>query len=136
MPLRTKRQFAIVSTTKKKVLRRYTDLPALIYLLRTRSITLLDPKTWDDGNDAYYLRLYGQKKKLKSILAICFTQAAERYHHWRVFAGGAGGVYIRVKRPQLLEVIKGKMHVRAKSVRYLTLNRIRKIRLTTKELPF
>jgi hypothetical protein len=39
-------------------LRRYTDLTALIYLLRKRKLTLLDPSSWDDSNDSYYLTLY------------------------------------------------------------------------------
>src|SRR6266849_2421317 len=37
-------------------IRRYTDLTALIYLLRRRNLTLLDPSSWDDSNDSYYSR--------------------------------------------------------------------------------
>ncbi len=50
-----------------KYLRRYTDIPALIYLLSERKITLLDPQSWDDSNDSYYLSLYREKKNLKSV---------------------------------------------------------------------
>jgi hypothetical protein len=89
----------------KKYLRRYVDLPALIYLLSERKITLLDPKSWDDGNDSYYLALYREKRNLKSLLAVCFTQTTETYHHWRVFAGGSSGVCIRFKRTKLLKAI-------------------------------
>jgi hypothetical protein len=39
-------------------LRRYTDLTALIYLLHKRKITLLDPASWDDKNDSFYLSKY------------------------------------------------------------------------------
>ena len=60
-----------------KFLRRYTNLPALLYLLRERKITLLDPASWDDKNDSYFLSLYHQKKQLKSVLALCFTPAFE-----------------------------------------------------------
>ncbi|HNC85208.1 MAG TPA: hypothetical protein PK999_19310, partial [Nitrospira sp.] len=63
-------------------LRRYTDIPALTYLLTKQKITLLDPKSWDDSNDSHYLSLYKQRNKLKSLLALCFTQADETYHHW------------------------------------------------------
>ena len=66
------------------VLRRYTDLPALLYLLRTRSITLLDPSSWDDKNDSYYLEKYKEKKSLQTVLALCLSTAEETYHHWRV----------------------------------------------------
>lgn len=65
-------------------LRRYTDLTALIYLLRKRKLTLLDPGSWDDSNDSHYLTLYKEKRKLKSVLALCFMQTDERYHHWSV----------------------------------------------------
>jgi hypothetical protein len=35
----------------------HTDIPALIHLLTEKQITLLDPDTWDDKNDSYFLRL-------------------------------------------------------------------------------
>ena len=72
----------------KKFLRRYTDLPAIAYSLKARCITLLDPQSWDDRNDSYFLRRYKDERKLSSVLALCFTQSSEKYHHWRVFAGG------------------------------------------------
>jgi len=81
-------------------LRRYTNIPALIYLLRKRSITLLDPRSWTDSNDSYYLTLYRDKKSLKSVLALCFTEVNETYHHWSVFAAGSSGICIRFKRSQ------------------------------------
>jgi hypothetical protein len=43
--------------TIEKFVRRYTDIPALIHLLTEKQITLLDPDTWDDKNDSYFLRL-------------------------------------------------------------------------------
>jgi len=87
-------------------LRRYTDIPALVYLLTERKITLVDPQSWDDANDSYYLSLYREKKKLGSVLALCFTQTSERYHHWRVFAHGSGGVCVSFKRPELVKAVK------------------------------
>lgn len=117
-------------------LRRYTNLPALIYLLSERKITLLDPQTWDDRNDAHYLALYQEKKHLNSVLALCFAQAAETYHHWRVFAGGSSGICIRFKRPDLLEAIRSQAEVQARTVRYLTLRQIRSKRPKVSELPF
>ena len=117
-------------------LRRYTDIPALIYLLTEQKITLLDPESWDDSNDSHYLALYRDKKKLKSVLALCFTQANETYHHWRVFAGGASGVCIRFKRSELLSATKKRAGLRTGSVTYLTLGKIRHKRLATQRLPF
>jgi hypothetical protein len=121
---------------KKKYLRRYTNLPALIYLLKERKITLLDPKSWDDSNDFHYLDLYRGKKKLKSVLALCFTQTDERYHHWRVFAGGSGGVCIRFRREELVKAVTQQSGLRTGPVKYLKLDEIRNLQLAIEDLPF
>lgn len=117
-------------------LRRYTDLAAVIYLLTRRKITLLDPRSWDDSNDSHYLKTYQESKGIKSVLALCFTQASERYHHWRVFTNGSSGVRIRFKRAQLLRAIQRTHHVRAEKVEYLTLRQIQHRTPRTEELPF
>jgi len=36
-------------------------------MLLNESITLLNPRTWDDRNDSYFLALYKKKKKLASV---------------------------------------------------------------------
>jgi hypothetical protein len=120
----------------KQPLRRYTNIPALIYLLRERKITLLDPASWDDKNDSYFLSLYRQKKDLKSVLALCFTPAFETYHHWRVFADGSSGACISFDQAKLLKAVKKQLGVTARSVRYLTLPDIRGTKVKTRELPF
>jgi hypothetical protein len=118
-------------------LRRYTELPSLIYMLTHRKITLLDPSSWDDKNDSYFLSLYRDKRKLKSVLALCFTQAGETYHHWRVFAPGSAGVCVQFDTTKLLSFcITKSTGVRAQSVEYLTLPKIREKRLTIRRLPF
>ena len=120
----------------REVLRRYTDLPGVIYLLTERTLTLLDPQTWDDSNDSRYLALYREKKDLQTVLAVCFTQSDETYHHWRVFAPGASGACVRFKRARLLNALKGTQGLRTGPVRYLKLPEIRKARLRTQQLPF
>jgi hypothetical protein len=120
----------------EKYLRRYTNIPALIYLLRERKITLLDPASWDDKNDSYFLSLYREKKDLKSVLALCFTPAFETYHHWRVFAGGSSGACISFDQAKILKAVKKQVGVRAKAVQYLTLADIRDIEVKTAALPF
>lgn len=119
-----------------KYLRRYTDLPALIYLLNERKLTLLDPQSWDDSNDSHYLGLYREKRNLKSLLAVCFTQVDETYHHWRVFAPGPGGVCIRFIREKLLKAVKPRSDLRTRRVKYLKLAELRAEILKVRDLPF
>src|ERR1700745_856554 len=106
MKKRQKKKLKFAARTKPQVLGRYTDLPALIHLLRRKCITFLDPATWDDKNDSYYMELYKENKGLKTGLALCFSMTSETYHHWRVFAGGASGICIRFKRDELLSCIR------------------------------
>ena len=117
-------------------LRRFTDIPALISLLTNRMITLLDPESWDDSNDSHYLARYREKEKFQSVLALCFTQAEEKYHHWRVFANGSAGVCIRFDRPQLLKAVRKQPGIRMRTVEYHTLAEIENRRPKTPDLPF
>jgi hypothetical protein len=117
-------------------LRRYTNIPALIHLLAAQKITLLDPVSWDDKNDSHFLSLYREKKSLTSVLALCFTQTTETYHHWRVFADGSSGVCITFDKAELLAAMKKHPGVTARAVRYLKLPDIRRRRLKVGELPF
>ena len=125
-----------MTTNKKDIyLRRYTDLPTLLYLLSQRQITLLDPKSWDDGNDSHYIAEYKEKKRLISVLALCFSKAPETYHHWKVFSGSTAGVCIRFKRTTLLRSLEDK-ELKLGDVKYLTLGDARKNRPILDDLPF
>jgi len=117
-------------------LRRYTNIPALIHLLTAKKITLLDPASWDDKNDSHFLSLYREKKSLQTVLALCFTQTSETYHHWRVFADGSSGICITFDREELVAAMKKQRGVSAKAVRYLKLPEIRRKRLKVDDLPF
>ena len=128
MPSRTK--------SAKKFLRRYTDIPALIYLLRERKITLLSPAAWDDGNDREFMTLYQGRRRLKSLLALCFSRADETYHHWRVFAPGAGGVCIAFDHNELVRTFKARRGVRMGPVEYLKIGELRGKRINVSKLPF
>lgn len=125
-----------MSNQPPNFLRRYTDLPALVGILKEKKITLLDPRSWDDSNDSYYLKLYQEKKGLQSVLALCFTRASETYHHWRVFASGPSGVCISFRHDKLLDAVKGVPGLNAKAVRYLKLDQIRDRDLAIRDLPF
>src|SRR5689334_16765793 len=87
-------------------LRRYTDIPAAVHMLKQKALTFLDPRSWDDKNDSYYLRKYRVKRDVAAVLAICFTRTDETYHHWRVFAHGASGMCVRFNRERLVEAVR------------------------------
>ena len=121
---------------RTKLLRRYTDLASLAYLLQTKSLTLLSPRSWDDKNDTYYLDAYKAKRRLKSVLVACFTEASETYHHWRVFTGGSSGVCIVFRKTMLLSHGTKVMGVHTGNVIYKKINQIRKTKPRLAELPF
>ncbi len=116
--------------------RRYTDLPALIQLLTNRQITLLDPASWDDKNDSFFLSTYKENKKLKTVLALCFTCAPETYHHWRVFSSGSSGICVHFNGPALKSALHKVQGVRFKKLSYLKVRQLREKRPTTAQLPF
>ena len=132
---------------KSKYLRRYTHLEALRDVLCTKSVTLLDYAKWEDNNDSYFLQLYKEERKLKSLLALCLTSAPERFHLWQVFGPKSErrllarprqplgcqpynasssltriGVRIRFNRSALIEAInKHQGRIRWGDIDYLTL---------------
>ena len=115
---------------------RYTDIPSLINLLSRKEITLLDPSTWDDQNDSGYLKIYKEKMNFGSVLALCFTEEPETYHHWKVFAPGNSGVCIHFHRDKLLNAIKDIEDIQHRSVDYVEIKTLENNRPKTKDLPF
>jgi hypothetical protein len=120
----------------ERSLRRYTELPALVHLLARKELTLLDPSSWDDKNDSFYLSLYRDKCALKSVLALCLTKGGETYHHWRVFTSGTSGVCIQFDTAALKAAVGKVKGVALEPVIYLTLQALRKKRLAKELLPF
>lgn len=127
---------AELETSKKKIarLRRYTDLPSLIDILQTKRLTMLNPSSWDDGNDRRYLEYYKQEKKLTTLLALCLTEKAETYHHWKVFSG-PHGVYIEFRRDELVKHFAD-ANVRVLPVSYRRIPTVDTKNLSIDEVPF
>ena len=121
---------------KDKILRRYTQLPALFCILAEKKLTLLDPRSWDDTNDSSFLAQYKSKCKFKTLLALCFSTAPETYHHWSVFADGSAGVCIQFKRDELMAALKGHAGIRCRDVDYLPIKVAEGKKLKIKDLPF
>ena len=117
-------------------LRRYTDLPALLYLLRNKRLTFLDPTLWDDKNDACYIEVYRNKEKLPAVLALCFTEKNETYHHWSVFTSRENGICIVFDRDSLIASLGKEARVIHGPVKYKTLNGMRNRRPRLEDLPF
>ena len=118
------------------MLRRYTDLPALIYALNNKCITLLDPATWDDVNDRRFLTVYGKARGADTVLALCFSRTTETYHHWRVFTQGSSGVCIEFYKDQLLEQLKMQEGIRSRDVIYTTTKKLKSAPPPLRRLPF
>ena len=120
----------------KVTLRRYTGLACAINILRSRAITLLDPKNWDDQNDAHFLNQYRERKPAKSVLALCFAEASETYHHWKVYAPGPHGACIEFDKDRLLASLSGVPGIKSGLVVYRQIKEMRDAHPELEELPF
>lgn len=120
----------------KKFLRRYTSLPVLLDMLAHERITLLDPVSWEDRNDAFYIEKYRERKGLKTVLALCFTERAETFHHWKVFAGDSSGVCIRFNRKEFLSCFQKKHGVHSGPVSYSFMRDLQGTPPSLEKLPF
>jgi hypothetical protein len=114
---------------------RYTELPFLIHLLKTKRLTLLSPKLWDDMNDSHYIEIYRKRKELKTVLALCFTEKRETYHHWSVFSGSKAGISIAFYKNKLVSWAQHQ-GLRYGSVEYYNNKEIHAQRLDIDKLPF
>lgn len=124
-------------TNTQSHFRRYTNLAATIHLLRSRQITLLNPATWEDKNDAYFMSEYKRHKNAKAVLALCFAERSETFHHWRVFSHGSDGVCIEFDKHSLLSTFKNDQRVKHGTIDYKLLDEIRGIKtVDTDDLPF
>jgi hypothetical protein len=95
-------------------LKRYTTLAVLQDLLERKKMTLLDPKLWEDKNDAEIIDEYKKKKNIKKLFAICFSHGDETIHHWNTFAKGFNGCRIDFDAQKLFEHIEQLKDLRIK----------------------
>ena len=118
-------------------LRRYTSLPQLLQILQTESLTLLDPRYWDDKNDGALIEKYCKKKKLKKVLALCFAESSETYHHWKIYAEGVSGVCIEFDKTRLLQALQAqKKDLRHGSVKYVKVDELSSYQARVSDWPF
>lgn len=72
----------------------------------------------------------------KSVLALCFAEASETYHHWRVFSHGSDGTCIEFDKDKLLATFIGNAKVKSGSVSYPTIIEMKGITPHVAQLPF
>jgi hypothetical protein len=120
----------------KVSLRRYTNLAATLDVLQKRRLTLLSPSTWDDRNDAFFMSAFKARTNARSVLALCFAEASETYHHWRVFSHGSDGVCIELDKEALIGSLGGDKRIRYGTVTYKMINDVSAGGVETKDLPF
>ena len=120
----------------KTSLRRYTSLPILFDMLANKKITLLDPTSWEDRNDSFYVERYREKKQFKTVLALCFTTKRETFHQWKVFAGNSSGVCIRFSDDKLMACFDHNHKIRTGYVAYRLMRDLEHNPPTVDELPF
>ena len=118
------------------MLRRYTNLASAMHILHNNEITLLNPQNWDDRNDAFIMSEYKKRSVIKTILALCFAESSETYHHWRVFSSGGDGVCIVFKKNELIDHIKESSGCVFRSVSYKPIKKILNNGVIDAELPF
>jgi len=97
---------------------------------------LVDPSSWDDRNDSYYIEQYAKLKNYKSTYALCLAEAPETYHHWKVFSHGNGGACIEFDKSIFLEAVNKVNGLRAEEVKYKTIEALRKSSPDDSDLPF
>jgi len=117
-------------------LRRYTSLPVLLDMLTNKKITLLDPSTWEDRNDSFFVEKYKELKDLKSVLALCFTTKGDTFHHWKVFANEVGGVCITFDASKFLEQMGSYQGIRVGHVDYRLMRDLKNNPPDATDLPF
>ena len=115
---------------------RYTNLAAAIDLLKNRRITLLDPMKWDDKNDVFFMEKYKRRMEAKTLLAICFVQGGETYHHWKLFSDGQHGVSINFEKDGLLSVFKKDNRIERGHMQYTRIKDMEESQLKDSKLPF
>ena len=60
-------------------LHRYTSLPVLLDMLVNKRITLLDPASWEDRNDSFYVEKYKEIKKLAELANFIYIRQKGPY---------------------------------------------------------
>jgi len=130
-------EFVVVKKLKNSCFR-YTSMAGALEILGNNRITLVNPLSWDDKNDSYFIELYrnllGDEAK---ISVLCFTTAVETFHHWKVFTPGDAGICIEFNRSKLVFSAAGLDSVETQDVKYYNFKELASLGIHNRnELPF
>lgn len=115
---------------------RYTNLASTIHILRNKRLTLLSPETWNDRNDSSYIAEYKRRTQAESVLALCFAESMETYHHWGVFAPGCDGVCIEFDKHMIEAAVGQDDELEARNVIYREIDDVERDPPKDSDLPF
>lgn len=108
----------------QNIIHRYISIANVIDTLRHRQLALLDPATWDDRNDRYFMELYRRARGNGGLYAVCAATCLETYHHWKVFSASADGACIELYRQPLEKALANVAGARFGEMEYLTLDSV------------
>lgn len=120
----------VIQSKHLTTIRRYMSITALIDTLRRNKLALLNPDSWDDQNDCLFMKAYKTHKNAGGLYGLCAALRGETYHHWKIFAGGASGACLVLRRRPLEDYLEAHQsehgtNIRYGVVRYLTLEKVR-----------
>ncbi|MFG6489603.1 hypothetical protein ACG04R_23205 [Roseateles sp. BYS78W] len=81
------------------------------------------------------METYRKAKGLETLLALCLSERAETYHHWKVFTDRNNGVCILFHRTKLRDAMK-KSKVNLRRMSYLTFSELDAETIPTARLPY
>ncbi len=98
------------------------QLPQALHILSTQRLNLGNTRFWEDRSEAAIFEKYCIQKKIKGVLALCFTQTPERYHHWKIYGEGVSGICIEFDKANLIDSVNRSKRLRHGSVEYVTIS--------------
>jgi hypothetical protein len=79
---------------------------------------------------------YQRQKGAKSVLALCFAEVPETYHHWHVFSHGSDGACLEFKKAKLEAHLRKHGAIEFRTVDYRTLKDAKAQGIDLEDLPF
>ena len=104
-------------------------------MLQRKKLVLLNPKRWEDRNDAEILLDYQTRKGLGRVVALCFSCGDETIHHWKAFSDGSSGCCVEFDVAKLTAVFD-RLKLRHGPVAYTKMNDVHDGAISFNQIPF